>query len=283
MEFIQKLMSGFRLDLGPLKEPLGFIRLLEWSCVVQPSANGPALTGRLMETSLLCKHGCGVSQLFTIFAFATTGGYVGSAIMTTCETTKNVEIHFGYPFRLPAQPLIIPHCNGSGHNTTYLMGDFSSSAEFFVCVGVFGFLYCTFTLILYLGYQHVYRESPRGPIVVREKGAAVPAPAHPLSLSPQDLFLTGIFAFLWLVSSSAWGKGLTDVKTNTDVDSLINLCNPACVAKTYPAMGRLNASVIFGFLNLILWAGNCWFIYKETPFHKPAHPPPNPEEGGPSS
>lgn len=25
---------------------------------------------------------------------------------------------------------------------------------------------------------------------------------------------------------------------------------------------------IFGFLNLILWAGNCWFIYKETSFHK---------------
>ncbi|XP_035517570.1 synaptophysin-like protein 1 [Morone saxatilis] len=37
---------------------------------------------------------------------------------------------------------------------------------------------------------------------------------------------------------------------------------------------------IFGFLNLILWAGNCWFIYKETPFHKDPSPPATMEEGG---
>ncbi|XP_016338256.1 synaptophysin-like protein 1 [Sinocyclocheilus anshuiensis] len=236
MEIVQKIMSGFSLDLGPVKEPLGFIRILEW--------------------------------VFTICAFATTGGYVGFTEFTIdCESKKDeITAHFAYPFRLPSQPYMIPHCNQS-KNVTFLQGDFSSSAEFFVSVGVLGLLYCTFTLILYLGYQQVYRESNRGPII--------------------DLIVTGIFAFLWLVCSSAWGKGLTDVKYATDTDRLIKACLPdKCVVKSYPSMGRLNSSVLFGFLNLILWAGNCWFIYKETPFHKPANPPPNPPpsvEGGVST
>ncbi|TMS19482.1 synaptophysin-like protein 2a [Larimichthys crocea] len=231
MDAVQKTMSGFSLDLGPLKEPLGFIRVLEW--------------------------------VFTIFAFATTGGYSGKTHFTVIcgQEVKDVEPVFNYPFRLSDHPYKVPFCNGSTSNNTYLQGDFSSSAEFFVCVGVFGFLYCTATLILYLGYQHVYRQTSRGPII--------------------DLLLTAAFAFLWLVSSSAWGKGLTDVKYATNPEHLVSSCkNLTCKAEEYPSMGRLNASVIFGFLNLILWAGNCWFIYKETPFHKDPNPPANIEEGG---
>ncbi|XP_040014475.1 synaptophysin-like protein 2a [Xiphias gladius] len=231
MDSIQKWVSGFSLDLGPLKEPLGFIRVLEW--------------------------------VFTIFAFATTGGYSGTTnFKVKCQGAqemKDVKPIFGYPFRLSAHPYTIPLCNSSSFNETYLQGDFSSSAEFFVCVGVFGFLYCTATLILYLGYQNVYRQTSRGPIV--------------------DLLVTAAFAFLWLVSSSAWGKGLTDVKWATNPEHLVESCKEVCQPGEFPSMGRLNASVIFGFLNLILWAGNCWFIYKETPFHKDPNPPATMEEG----
>ncbi|KAJ7999462.1 hypothetical protein DPEC_G00194680 [Dallia pectoralis] len=229
MDCIQKLLSGFSLDLGPLKEPLGFIRVLEW--------------------------------VFTIFAFATTGGYVGAThINSICSVDKPVIINadFGYPFRLHKFPFIVPLCNGNS-TTYYLQGDYSSSAEFFVSVGIFGFLYCTITLVLYLGYQQVYR-SGRGPTI--------------------DLFLTAVFAFLWLVCSSAWGKGLTDVKWATNPEHLAENCKPNCTAGDFPSMGKLNASVVFGFLNLILWAGNCWFIYKETPFHRDPNPPPTIEEGG---
>ncbi|XP_036007469.1 synaptophysin-like protein 2a [Fundulus heteroclitus] len=230
MASTQSFVSGFSLDLGPLKEPLGFMRVLEW--------------------------------VFAIFAFATTGGYSGTTHITVkCPQTGDVDVQavFGYPFRLPAHPFKVPLCNVSQPNTTYLQGDYSSSAEFFVCVGVFGFLYCTVTLIIYLGYQNVYRQTSRGPII--------------------DLLVTAAFAFLWLVSSSAWGKGLTDVKWATNPNLLAQLYINSEPGE-FPSMGRLNASVIFGFLNLILWAGNCWFIYKETPFHKDTSQPATMEEEG---
>lgn len=232
MDVIQKLLTGFSLDLGPLKEPLGFIRVLEW--------------------------------VFTIFAFATTGGYSGSTHLTVqCKESKPIDVEavFGYPFRMLSHPYVLHSCTpGVDGNKTYLQGDYSSSAEFFVCVGVFGFLYCTATLVLYLGYNHLYRQTSRGPTI--------------------DLLVTAAFAFLWLVSSCAWAKGLTDVKRASNPENLIENCIQAnCTAGAFPSMGRLNTSVIVGFLNVILWTSNCWFIYKETPFHKPRNPPATLEEG----
>ncbi|TRZ08412.1 hypothetical protein HGM15179_018692, partial [Zosterops borbonicus] len=63
-------MAAPRLSLGPLKEPLGLIRALQW--------------------------------FFSIFAFATCGGFEGSVTFrVTCageQENHSVTATFGYPF-----------------------------------------------------------------------------------------------------------------------------------------------------------------------------------------
>ncbi|MBN3313851.1 SYNPR protein, partial [Atractosteus spatula] len=99
--------------------------------------------------------------------------------------------------------------------------------------------------------MHIYRDSNLGPMV--------------------DFFITVIFAFLWLVCSSAWARGLHNVKYATGLEgikSMLSLCNEvACYVTQYANMRGLNVSAVLGFLNCLLWSGNGWFVYKETSWH----------------
>ncbi|KAL0181589.1 hypothetical protein M9458_023995, partial [Cirrhinus mrigala] len=47
----------------------------------------------------------------------------------------------------------------------YLIGDFSSSAEFFVTIAVFSFLYSLLATVVYIFFQNKYRENNRGPLI----------------------------------------------------------------------------------------------------------------------
>ncbi|XP_035014132.1 synaptophysin [Hippoglossus stenolepis] len=220
-----------------LKVPLGFIKILQW--------------------------------FFAIFAFSTCGSYSGMFRMAVecknrTESNLSIEVEFEYPFRLHQVNFFAPTCKGGATDQFFLVGDYSSSAEFFVTIGVFAFLYSMAALSIYVFFFEKYKENNKGPLV--------------------DLGLTGVFAFMWLVSSAAWAKGLSDVKTATNPDQVITLI-PACVDEGNtcrevhdPVMSGLNTSVAFGFINLVLWAGNLWFVFKETGIIAPFMRPPPPQE-----
>ncbi|XP_075967699.1 synaptophysin-like protein 1 isoform X1 [Anarhichas minor] len=133
------MMTGFRLNFTPLKEPLGFVKLVEW--------------------------------LTAIFAFGCCGGYSGKNIVSLfCGDGRNetLDANFHYPFRLSQVPLVEVNatlCNRSV-TATHMVGDSASSAEFFVGIAVVCFLYSMVALLVYLGYMHVYKDSDFGPIFV---------------------------------------------------------------------------------------------------------------------
>ncbi|ETE66349.1 Synaptophysin-like protein 1, partial [Ophiophagus hannah] len=174
--------------------------------------------------------------IFSIFAFATCGGYSGkTSIILTCKDGQNITWtkDFFYPFRLskisfgPLEPGT--KCNNTWNLPSYLVGDFSSSAEFFVTFAVLVFLYCIAALILYLGYMHLYRGAGKLPMV--------------------DFIFTVIITFLWLVSTSAWAKALVDIKVSTGPSIITgsDYCNTQhgfCHFNEIRRMGSLNVSVV---------------------------------------
>nr|XP_020660968.1 synaptophysin-like protein 2 [Pogona vitticeps] len=216
------------LRWGRLEEPLGFIKVLEW--------------------------------LFAIFAFGACGSFsaeTGATVKCNADPkeTTAITVQFGYPFRLYKVPFEMPDCieGSTAKRVLHLMGDFSAPAEFFVTLGVFSFLYTMAALAVYLRFHSLYKENKKLPFA--------------------DFCVTVSFTFFWLVAFSAWGKGLSDVKGATRPSSLIaamsvcQLKTAVCNAGATPSMGLANISVLFGFVNFILWAGNCWFVFKETPWH----------------
>ncbi|KAG5282357.1 hypothetical protein AALO_G00055110 [Alosa alosa] len=221
MDIVNQMVATGQFRI--LKVPLGFIKVLQW--------------------------------VFAIFAFSTCGSYDGSFRMSVqcknrTESNLKIDVDFEYPFRLHQVYFDAPTCKGEKSERFFLVGDYSSSAEFFVTIAVFAFLYSMAALSVYIFVFEKYRENNKGPLI--------------------DFGVTCVFTFMWLVSSAAWAKGLSDVKTATDPEKVLEMV-PACELEGStcrevhdPKMSGLNTSVAFGFLNLILWLGNIWFVFKET-------------------
>ncbi|XP_005243578.2 synaptophysin-like protein 1 [Falco biarmicus] len=195
--------------------------------------------------------------IFSIFTFATCGGFQGeTTLLVSCKdvVNKTVTAAFAYPFRLNTVVFSAPdpkHCGGTWTDV-YLKGNFSSYAQFFVTLAVLVFLYCIAALVVYIGYKHVYRQNNKLPLT--------------------DFTITVITAFLWLFSTFAWAKALADIKMSTGASIIpgIESCKAlgtTCRFASVTSMGTLNVSVVFGFLNTVLWVVNIWFMYKDNNLH----------------
>jgi hypothetical protein len=218
-----------------LKEPRGFIKFLE--------------------------------IVIAIFAFATTTSHHSeSQFEVHCpERAYPVTLQFSYPYKLDDTCFDSPICDSTKklnitESTTCVYGNYKSSAEFYVFVGVMAFLYALAALALYVFWDEQYQNNDNVPVV--------------------DFVITIVFAALWLISSSAWADALTKVKHYTDPadiwsDTKTNfpecqgqIANVTCSVTSLGNFASLNVSIIFGFLNMVIWAGNLWFLYKETKWFK---------------
>lgn len=99
---------------------------------------------------------------------------------------------FFVPCRLHEVHFKAPMCEAKREEVIFLDGNFSSSAQFFLTVGVFAFLYSLLATIVYVFYQKKYLRNNRGPLVVSESNLLQNIP---LMSTPESLF-----AFVWNVT-----------------------------------------------------------------------------------
>jgi len=220
------------LSFEPFKEPRGFLKILQW--------------------------------LFAICAFATTVSFSTtlSFDLACTEISPNVSIPgktisqvIEYPFAIDTQIQYIQVCNETFEDIQF-PGHARSDSEFFVTTGVLSFLYATGLIAVYLLAEKLYTENPRIPMI--------------------DFFVTLVFALFWLAGSSAWANGLTNLKTGADLESWVPsyetiegvyICHKdyaTCSNFVTGTFGGIVISILFGFINVILWTANIWFLYKET-------------------
>jgi hypothetical protein len=224
----QAAQVASRLNLGILKEPRGFIKTIQ--------------------------------LIIAIFAFATTTSHSSvSKFSITCpnQPAQDLEIKVVYPFRLSSDnTYTLSFCNDTLPTTEiHPYGDFASSSQFYVFVGVMAWLYTIGALVVYIIFDDKYRQNDNIPLV--------------------DFVVSAVFTALWLISASAWADSLTDLKYYGDPNELFEFHIPECLSDAVECIqtqagnyASLNVSIIFGFLNMGVWGGNLWFLWKETRWFK---------------
>lgn len=160
-----------------------------------------------------------------------------------------------YPFKLEKFTASGKDCNNSDVTMT-IEGNYSSPASFYVFVGVSAFIYTMMAVALYTYFKEHY-EMEWVPVV--------------------DLGIHFAFTIMWFAGSIAWAVAITSIKNEVKLNSLMaanpSIC-PDDVNCTLDGIKwqLLDFSVVFGFVNFLLYLGNLWFIFKETTFFaKKAH------------
>lgn len=215
--------------------------------------------------------------VLAICAFATAvGPHMSSSFRILCpgSAEQTLTLYFQYPYSLYQATFETPLCTTSNINGTASVGfsgDCHSASEFYVFVGVTAFLYSLTAVIFYVICDEKYKS---------------------LGFIPKaDFVVTIVYVLFWLISSSVFADALGTIKRETrpsrlweNTNNNFPECqtplqyNVTCSSNDDGDYATLNVSIIFGFLNMVVWGGNLWFLYKETNWfpespEQPSQPP----------
>lgn len=219
-----------------------------------------------------------------IFAFACATGFRGTLTINqeSGAMSHGAEGNFQYPFD-EGIPLKLSKNLSISTATESVVAPLNerSKAEFFVVIGVFCFLYSLGMLVYYVLFE--------------EDSTKNASPSGSLTSPPVIDFAFGAFwTLFWFFSACAFAAAVSNISDASDTGKLINgdlasYCGNVkinCSGKSAKT-ATLTVAILLGFLNVFVWAGNIWFLWKETPWHKgnaqPATIPPPQQPSQPAA
>jgi len=156
-----------------------------------------------------------------------------------------------YPYKLFETTLTGKSCNGTDVSFS-LSGNYSSSAVFYVFTGVTCFLLALVAVAAYVCFWDSYEEQLRLPYA--------------------DLALHAVFSLFWFAGSIAWASAVTAIKKSVrqgpveEAAVAAGVCHgEECAVQPLP-WTTLDSSVVFGFLNFVIYGLNCWFIFGHSKY-----------------
>ncbi|UJR36790.1 hypothetical protein I4U23_029503 [Adineta vaga] len=190
--------------------------------------------------------------IFAILAFATACNGRSSMSLDFGGKSDVITSSWSYPYKLSDSDIVFAS-NGSTINTISSSNDPKPAAEFFLFTSVTAMLLAIAFTFTYVFLNQQYRNNELFPTL--------------------DFFITLLWTIFWLAASSAWAQGVTNIRSQTGSDNIrqrSGICpsSSVCPEGAVGNYANLIVSVLFGFLNFILWMGSVWFVFKETRFFK---------------
>uniref|UniRef100_A0A914VJB2 MARVEL domain-containing protein n=1 Tax=Plectus sambesii TaxID=2011161 RepID=A0A914VJB2_9BILA len=139
----------------------------------------------------------------------------------------------------------------------------TSSPGFFVFTGIVSLLFVLGILVVYLFFWGLYESNNLFAMI--------------------DFGVTALLTLFWFIGTICWWAGASAVGEETSEESIIklltidNACHndkPQCTVAKEGGYGSLVISVFAGWACVLLFAANCWFIFKETIWFRNRQSPP---------
>jgi hypothetical protein len=231
------------MDISLLKEPLGFIRFLEF--------------------------------VFAIAAFAACANFsTETGYHVDCKNCSNISVRqaIHYPFKLDNTPNNISgNINNSclkSDDIKYHLADIHLDAKFFVFAGITAWLVATAYLAIYILCPHHYlgidKKAPMADFCTTLLIAV-------FWLVASSAWAHGLIGLKWM-TNEGWLYSSQQSPCRMTATKFVNEKIETCIWFKEGSYGGADVSILLGFLNCFLWFSNLWFIYKETKWYADRNP-----------